>query len=342
MTTPIIDVPSGLTAEQAAVVAASQQVFQAQQQQLRAQLAAALIAVWAGVASAAAFNPQAAAKFVSAILPISLGAQRAMSAITVAQMNRLVGPPTPIIVAPDTVTGAALRQRDPLDYYERPFREVKWRLSQGKSLGQALDAGRRRAESIALTDLQLAHTRTAASYLDEARARTARRREAWRALPPRERANTPRPTTGSAGTVIGYRRVLSANPNHCALCVLASTQRYHRENLMPIHPNCGCTVAPVFSTDDRAGQQVLDPSLAQEINNIIRRDLGDSYAAADGRSGAALYRDIVVTNQHGELGPVLGVRGQHFERDPSRPGRLGNVRVNPLPEPEGFVDLDEL
>ena len=346
MTTPIIDVPAGLTAEQAAVVA-SQQVFQAQQQQLRAQLAAALIAVWAGVASAQAFNPQAAAKFVASILPISLGAQRAMSAITVAQMNRMVGPPTPIVIAPDAVTGPALRQRDPADYYERPFREVKWRLSQGKPLGEALDAGRRRAESIAQTDLQLAHTHTARSYLDEARARTARRREAWKALPPRERRNTPRPTTGSAGTVVGYRRVLSNRPNHCALCVLASTQRYHRENLMPIHPGCGCTVAPVFSTDDRSDQLVLDPSLAQEVDNIIRRDLGEDYLdrnrskSKGGRSGPDLYKDIVVTNDHGELGPVLGVRGHHFERDPGRPGHLGHIRVNPKPEAEpDFPDLD--
>jgi len=212
---------------------------------------------------------------------------------------------------------------------------------------EALDAGRRRAESIAQTDLQLAHTHTARSYLDEARARTARRREAWKALPPRERRNTPRPTTGSAGTVVGYRRVLSNRPNHCALCVLASTQRYHRENLMPIHPGCGCTVAPVFSTDDRSDQLVLDPSLAQEVDNIIRRDLGEDYLdrnrskSKGGRSGPDLYKDIVVTNDHGELGPVLGVRGHHFERDPGRPGHLGHIRVNPKPEAEpDFPDLD--
>jgi hypothetical protein len=26
-----------------------------------------------------------------------------------------------------------------------------------------------------------------------------------------------------------------------------------------------------------------------------------------------MYRDLIVTHHHGELGPVLAVRGQHFD-----------------------------
>lgn len=323
---PTREVPAGLTAEQAAVVA-SQAAYEAQQEQLRQQLVAALIAIWAGVAAASNFSPAAAAKFVASILPISIGAQRAMAAITTAQMNQLVRPPTPIIIAPDTVSGPALRGVDPEEYYERPFREIKWRLSQGKTLGEAVEAGRRRAESIVRTDLQLAHTHTARQYAQQQRAR-------------------PREQRGPNGTIVGYRRVLSNRPNHCALCIIASTQRYHVNNLMPIHPNCGCTVGLVMSTDPRAGERVIDPSLLQQVHNVVEQDLGEKYVDAGGRQGMAHYRDIIIVNEHGELGPVLGVRGQHFERDPNRPGRLGHIRVNPLvdeqADADAVQDLDEL
>lgn len=668
MTAPVQQRPADPRTAQAA---AAQQVYAAQQEQLRAQLAAALLAVWAGIATAQNFNPAAAARFVSSILPLSLGAQRVMSAITVAQMNQLVAPPRPIYIAPALVTGAALRNNgtappaaprppaarppadqpslserwrrrerpvDPQDYYQRPIREVKWRLAQGKSLGEALDAGRRRAESIVLTDLQLAHTHTAREYI----------RRAAQAPP------------GPRGTIVGFRRVLSNRPNHCALCILASTQRYHREDLLPIHPgcvvegtrvsaddvavatrrwyegpvvvlrtaagqeltvtpnhpvltdrgwvpaqflregdhvarrvasqrpvnrgpyeneapalvedvwrsvsvagfdrvplapehfhsdggngevhvvwtdghfasigdvhfaqhlseaflmggygtpttdlldrvgtsntllksrlspasrdvrlerlllpflgrglftaespgglpssysyagvyqqsadrfagdtvslaerehglpvfvlsndlttwqltpgvaaerldapsaefsgegralhaergrrlldrlaaevaldrlvlvdhrdfasghvynlqtgeghytanglivsNCGCTVRPILSTEGRS-PQVIDPQLAEQVHEVVGRDLGPSYVDPGGRLGDAHYRNIIITNDHGELGPVLGVRGQHFERDPGRPGRLGNNRINPRPDEPDAVDLDAL
>lgn len=336
---PIREVPAGLTAEQAAIVA-SQAAYQAQQQQLRLQLAAVLAQLWVGVAAAQTFSPQAAAKFVASILPVSLGAQRAMAAITVAQLNNDYRPTTPIIVPPASVSGEALRGRDPSDYYERPFREVKYRLAQGKTLGEALAAGQRRADSIVRTDLELAHTHTARSYVRRAQERRQRQLDDWRARPRPTRG--PAPTISPKGAITGYRRVLSSNPNHCALCVLASTRLYHREELMPIHPGCGCTVGFVYSTDDRSDQAVLDPSLAQEVHNIVRRDLGDSYVDAGARLGDAHYRDIVIVNDHGELGPVLGVRGQHFERDPGRPGRLTHDRINPLPEaPDAVQDLDD-
>lgn len=267
------------------------------------------------------FDPASAARFVQQILPISLGAQRIMTQLVVAQYNAQVRPPTPIVIAPTLTTGEGLRRHAPADYYQRPFREIKWRLSQGKTLGEAVEAGRRRAESIALTDLQLVRTHTARAYAQELNRR-----------PPADR--------GTRGTVVGYRRILSSNPNHCALCVLATTQRYHRENLMPIHPNCGCTVGFVYEHDDRSDRQVIDPQLAQEVHNLVRRDLGESYVDAGGRLGDAHYRDILITHEHGELGPVLGVRGQHFT-GPAEIRRLTHDRVNPLPETDA-QDLDAL
>src|SRR5690606_24150496 len=62
-------------------------------------------------------------------------------------------------------------------------------------------------------------------------------------------------------TVVGYRRVLSSGRN-CALCVIASTQRYNRGELMPIHPGCGCTVAEIRGSVDPG--QVIDQQRLDE------------------------------------------------------------------------------
>lgn len=314
---PTREIPAGITAEQAAILAA-QATYQAQQEQLRQQLAAAVIAIWAGSMVPGVFNPAEAARWVDRILPISLGAQRAMTAITVARLNQLHAPPQPIVVSPTLTTGEAIRGREPRSYYDRPFKEIRWRLSQGKTVEQAVRAGQRRALSIATTDLQLAQTKTAQRYIED---------------------STRRPS-GPKGRIVGYRRVLSNNPNHCALCLLTSTLRYRRADLMPIHPGCGCTVMPIWGTEDPG--QTLNGRFVSEVHEVVRRDLGESYVDAGGRLGDAHYRDIIITNTHGELGPVLGVRGHHFERDPDRPGRLGHQRVNPRPEPEDIQDLDAL
>jgi hypothetical protein len=337
-----------LPAEQAAFLA-STAAFNAQQEQLRNQLAAIVGVLWARAAASAAFSPVDAARFVGSLVPIAVGAQRAMSALTTAYYNRVLQPRQPIQVPINAAVGETLRGVDPNIYYRRPFTEVRWRLSQGKTLEQAVGFGRRRVESLTSTDLQLAHTHTAQRWMAEADRRTeiSRERAADRGVPdvllraPREQTQLPpAPEPPGVRVIAGYRRVLSNRPNHCALCVLASTQRYKSKDLMPIHPGCGCTVLPVFDIEPRSDNRVLDPELAQQIHNVIRRDLGAKYVNANARDAAAEYRDIVVTNQHGELGPVLGVRGQHFERDPDRPGHLGHSRVNPLDEQPDIQNLD--
>lgn len=330
---PSREIPSGLTAEQAMIVA-SQQAYQQQQERLRAAMIASALALWANAAATGALSPAAATKWVSSLMPVALGGQRAVSAVTQAQLNAQVRPDTPISISPASVTGANLRGVDPETVYERPFATVRNALSQGKPMAQALDAGRRRAQSVVATDMQLAHTHTARSYLREAQDRLIGRQ---RDPSTRPRPSAPPGARSRQRTVTGYRRQLSSKPNHCALCVLASTQRYRIENLMPIHPGCGCTVTPIFGQS----QHVMDPRMAREVHDIVRRDLGESYVDAGGRLGDAHYRDIIVTNEHGELGPVLGVRGQHFQGRPGGPRHLGHVRVNPPDEAEtDAVDLD--
>lgn len=106
--------------------------------------------------------------------------------------------------------------------------------------------------------------------------------------------------------IVGYRRVL-VGPVNCALCIVASTQRYHKRQLKPMHPRCDCTVAPVLSFESD-GDQVLDGQLLDQIHRDVQEKFGDSD-----RSGRAIdYRKILSVREHGELGPQLTWRGDAF------------------------------
>lgn len=92
-----------------------------------------------------------------------------------------------------------------------------------------------------------------------------------------------------------YRRVPDGAA--CTFCLTASTQRYKAADLMPLHSHCGCTVAP----------------LASGATHIVDKPLLDRLKAASGRDD---YwngpKAAIAVHQHGELGPVLTQRGQHF------------------------------
>ncbi|WP_343955657.1 hypothetical protein, partial [Nonomuraea longicatena] len=76
----------------------------------------------------------------------------------------------------------------------------------------------------------------------------------------------------------------SDKPNHCDLCVIAATNTYRKRDLMPIHPACGCSVEPIYSTDDE------DAELDRRVAEAYKR------AAKD-----VQLRVI----DHGEYGPYL-------------------------------------
>jgi hypothetical protein len=140
------------------------------------------------------------------------------------------------------VTGAGLRGVDPREVYRRPAVELYAALASGVSFRAAVNRGLTRALDIAQIDLQLARTHTVAS----------------------------------STRISSYRRTLSGLEN-CELCSIASTHRYYRGDLMPIHGRCDCGIMPVF-----AGEPRPEPL------------------------------DGVTVRQHGELGPVLTVTGSNF------------------------------
>lgn len=268
--------------------------YDQQQAMLREQMIAALVAIW-GSSFAALGSPAGVADFIKRVLPLTGGAQRAMATLTNAYLNQAIGRPvTPINF--DLVTGVALRNGEvkPSTLYSRPVVSMRTALAQGKTLGEAEAIGRKRLIDISGSDLQLAKTHTSREVLTDA---------------------VQNPRRGPSQGVVGFRRVLSDRGNHCAMCILASTQRYHSFDLMPMHPGCQCSVAPIIGETDPG--QVLDEEAVKRVHEVIARDLGRKYVAPSGRAGSTRageldYRDIVIVNNHGELGPVLGVRGQNF------------------------------
>jgi hypothetical protein len=219
-----------------------------------------------------------AAQFAGTVAPIITGGQQRMAALTAAHLEQMVraNGGTPGRLDLSGLTDADLRGVPAAEVYQRPFRQIWTDLSQGKPLDEAVTSAGHRLQSLAATDLQLAKTHTAQRIL-----------------------------SGST-KVTGYQRVLGPDEHHCALCLLTSSRVYRKAELMPIHPGCQCTPVPVFAGDPPPS---VDP---EAVHEAVRATLGDRYVNASGRG----YRDLVVVHTHSELGPVLGVRGQHFEGKP--------------------------
>jgi hypothetical protein len=251
---------------------------------LRLALLTALARMWAGLTSWRDADAQA---FAAQAVPLVAGAQNSTATLTAAYLARMVAtmsgaPPPPPRVNPATVTGHAVRAANPAEVYRRPFVQVWTDLSKGADLNQAVQAGGRRLQNIAATDLQLAKTNAAQQVLS------------------------------IEHRVVGYRRVLTGNQS-CGLCIVASTQRYRKSELLPIHPGCDCSVSPVLAGQDPG--RVLDEGALSAAHDAIRQRFGRAVAGA---RGPVDYRKALITHDHGEIGPVLAVRGQHFDRGPAR------------------------
>ena len=99
-----------------------------------------------------------------------------------------------------------------------------------------------------------------------------------------------------------YRRVLRpelSESGPCGLCVVAANRIYTIKALLPIHGRCKCRTVPIVGD--------IDPGIT-----LNRDDLDRLYEAAGSTDRRDLKRIRVQVNEHGELGPVLSVRGQKF------------------------------
>ena len=189
------------------------------------------------------------------------------------------------------LTDTALRNgADSAEVYRRPFVSMYTELSKGEIVSAALAVASARASSIASTDVQLA-TRQAGYK--------------------QRQGNS---------NIVGYRRVLSGSEN-CALCAIASTQRYTRNNLKPIHPGCDCGEEPLYGNFDPG--QVIDQGSLDSVHEALQQQLGVSDAQArdaaigkfvqyEDSTRLADFTEIIVTREHGEYGPTLAWRDQAF------------------------------
>jgi hypothetical protein len=222
--------------------------------------------------------------FLHQAVPLVEGAQRqlgVMTALYVAgQASAAAGRAVAPAGIPDRAAVNLRRGVDTDQVYERPFKEIYTALSKGKPLTEAVGLGENRLREI--TELDLQATYAAAS------------REAMGQLP------------GDAAPQF-WRRQLVGSGN-CALCVLASTQRYHIETLNPIHPACDCRVQPIWGHQDPG--QVIEADLLERAHTAVQELTG----ATDRGGREPDYRKIVLqmTQEHGELGPMLARPLDHF------------------------------
>lgn len=157
------------------------------------------------------------------------------------------------------------------EVYARPAVQLYSALAKGLPFDEALAMGRNRLQSLVSTDMQMAKVRQSRESLRRSDAKF-------------------------------YRRVLNG-PQNCAKCIITSTQRYRKRDLLPIHPGCDCTVAPIRASDPPL---VLDEALLQATHEQVSAFAGIENRSAEG------YLDLIVTHEHGEIGPVMAWRNQNF------------------------------
>lgn len=213
-------------------------------------------------------------RFLARAVPVVLSARQRMASLTVAYLSRaLQDSGTAPVRAVSVPDVSALRGVDPLEVYSRPFRQVWTELSLGQDLQEAITAGQRRAEQLVATDLQLAKTHAAQAVMEQSSAEF-------------------------------YQRVLRGE-HDCAKCVITSTRVYHKADLLPIHPGCNCDVQPI---NDLAAFKAEAKQRLMDAHDLVATTFGPDAA----NPSATGYSDLIVVHDHGEYGPTLAVRGQHF------------------------------
>lgn len=260
--------------------------YQTQVTQVRARVRSYIEHSWRGLG---AWRDKDIARFVASVVPVVTGGERTVAALTDAYLARhavfaLGGTAVPQGVSDRLVTGAATRNgTPPADVYVRAGKQTWTALARGYGLDAAVQQGLDRAVEAAMTDLQ------------------------------RTKALTAQQIVASSEIHTGSRRMLEG-PSSCGLCVLASTQRYSKRELMPIHPACDCSVEPLYGIHR---DQVLEPERLADLHKRAEDFFGTPSGRAEsaGSHGAPRpvdYRDFVVVHDHGELGPVLSRKGQNF------------------------------
>lgn len=256
--------------------------YQAAYGRLRAETVARVVAAWQAYGG---LDDAAADRFVSVVVPIIEGAQTATGGLVAGYLSVLsrltIGESDVVPPAPGDLSDEALRGVAAEEVYRRPIVMARTAISEGKSFIEAVAAGRDRLEQIADTDVAMAQRQATMQIVS------------------------------SSDRMTGYRRVLTGRS--CAFCATASTQRYRKSQLAPLHSRCDCGVAPIFGDADPG--QVINRKLLSNIKTAAKEGgKGDYWSSRHftvEADGSIAFPEIKV-HQHGELGPVLSAADHHF------------------------------
>lgn len=247
---------------------ATQASYQAAAERVRAQVEKYAIDLWGWLPS---YRDRDIARFVDLLTPRVLAGQVQIANLTAAYMRDQTG----LFVPVDTshVTGG--RGVNVAEVYRRPAVTTYTALSDGKTFTASIAAGGARLASLVAMDMQMAKVRQAQRSLE-------------------------------GSTAGGFKRVLTGREN-CALCMIASTQRYHKGDLLPIHPGCDCGVEPLPPGAD-LDDQVLDSDLLERVHAEVEARAG----LVDRGGREPDYRKLTLVREHGEYGPTLTWASDHF------------------------------
>lgn len=200
-------------------------------------------------------------RFAKQVAPVVEGGQTQIGNLTAGYLSTLnliaTGSRDTVGIPKQAMSSQSLRGVEGVELFQRTGSTIYFGLSQGKPLNMLVAKAGQRAISMARTNLQLSSTHSARIAMSDNQ------------------------------NIIGYRRVLSGEV--CEICELASEHKYNTEDLMPIHNNCTCGIAPIYGNSDPA--KVIDSKVESSDNR-----------AEDG----------IEVHEHGEVGPVLAIKGQHF------------------------------
>lgn len=258
--------------------------YQSATNEVRNRVVAYVSALWSG---SSGFRDADVERLIAKLVPVVQAGQVQVAQLTDAYIGRqavLAGVVHHSGVDREAILG--YRGTPVETVYRRPAVATYTALAGGASYPDAVKLGLERLITIAGTDLQQAKNRQSAASIE---------------------------SSGFAG----YRRVLTGREN-CAFCAIASTQRYHKKDLMPIHPGCDCGVKPFNGNPD---VQVIEPEFLEQIHATIdaklngtdrgARELGLGKVSSSGQP-LSDFTDLIIVNDHGELGPTLAWRSDKF------------------------------
>ena len=301
------------------------------QRRLRETVRAAVTRIWAELPD---YHRPTLQAWLRRVLPAIEAGQRASVALTEAYIAQQQGRRPQGLEAAELIgAGARNGAADPGEVYSRPFTEVWTALAAGAPLAVAAAAGLARAQSAAVTDIQLSMRATSSAV-----------------------------QTTSPVQIYGWQRV--ADGGACDFCLELDGAFSRTADVMPIHPNCGCGIEPIMSPTRRAptptpasvrvnGHGELGPTLGKPGQHFTGpadvagtgANVGatpftgaeDSFAAAEARwadpEWSQAFADFEDSLAGMQFDRQVGVYASKFEPSYSitAPGANGLAQIRALP-----------